>query len=301
MIRISRTNQSPAAARLIVEGQLTGKIERELRESFEDARADDREVEIDVAGVTFVDNDGAKVVRELSKRGATISGACAFLRELLRDGHHNGAGAHDDDGDLVRRLRDGDEEAFETMVRRHGGRMVAVARRFLPVEQDANDAVQEAFISAFKAIHNFNGEARLSTWLHRIVVNAALMQLRSRRRRAEESIDNLLPRFDEEGKWADETMRFIRTEDVSLERSDTRAMVRKCIDQLPDNYRTVLLMRDIEELDTDQVAKMLGATPNTVKVRLHRARQALRAILEREVLASGEVLAHADARAERRV
>jgi len=285
MIRISRSEQSEAATRLIVEGQLTGANARELRNSFEGAHFGDRRVVIDVAGVTFVDHAAAKVVHDLEGRGAKVSGASNFVGEQLRDGHD----PYSDEDDLVRRLREGNEDAFEAMVRKYGGRMLAVARRFLPVEQDARDAVQEAMISAFKAVHNFAGDAKLSTWLHRIVVNASLMQLRYRRRRAEESIESLLPRFDEDGQWADETMRFVRDDDLPLERRDTREMVRKCIDRLPENYRTVLLLRDIEELDTDEVAKILKATTNTVKVRLHRARQALRAILAQEMRANGEL------------
>jgi RNA polymerase sigma-70 factor, ECF subfamily len=196
-----------------------------------------------------------------------------------------------DESDLVERLRLGDQLAFETLVQRYGGRMLAVARRFLPVEQDARDAVQEALLSAFKGIRNFAGEARLSTWLHRIVVNAALMQLRSRRRRNEEPIENLLPHFTQEGKWADQTSGRL-SDEMPFERRDTRELVRNCIARLPGNYRTVLLLRDIEDLDTEQVATMLDATPNTVKVRLHRARQALRTIIERE-MRSGLVTPHA--------
>jgi RNA polymerase sigma-70 factor, ECF subfamily len=187
-----------------------------------------------------------------------------------------------DEGNLVERLKLGDSTAFETLVHQYGGRMLAVARRFLPVEQDARDAVQEALLSAFKGIRNFAGEARLSTWLHRIVVNAALMQLRSRRRRNEEPIEDLLPRFDEEGKWAADSKGRLG-EEIPFERRDTRDLVRNCIARLPENYRTVVLLRDIEDLDTEHVAQMLDATPNTIKVRLHRARQALRTIIEREM------------------
>jgi len=191
-------------------------------------------------------------------------------------------GVHRDERDLVERLKLGDQKSFETLVQLYGGRMLAVARRFLPVEQDARDAVQEALLSAFKAIHSFAGEARLSTWLHRIVVNAALMQLRSRRRRNEEPIENLLPHFNEEGRWWDESSGTLGDE-MPFERRDTRELVRNCIARLPESYRTVLLLRDIEDLDTEQVASMLEATANTVKVRLHRARQALRTIIEREM------------------
>ena len=151
-------------------------------------------------------------------------------------------------------------------------------------EDDARDVLQEAFISAFRAIDGFAGAARLSTWLHRIVVNTALMRLRSRRRRREESIEGLLPRFDEEGRWAEPPARWSASTDTLLERQQTRAAVRSAIDRLPLNYRTVLLLRDIEELDTDETAALLGMTVNAVKIRLHRARQALRTLLQREFL-----------------
>ena len=105
--------------------------------------------------------------------------------------------------------------------------MLAVARRMLRSEDDARDAVQEAFISAFKAIADFQGDARLSTWLHRIVVNAALMRLRRQRRKPEESIDELLPHFDERGSWSDGEQP-CRTPSELLERSETRAVVHEC-------------------------------------------------------------------------
>jgi RNA polymerase sigma-70 factor (ECF subfamily) len=104
-----------------------------------------------------------------------------------------------DDLKLLERLRSGEEAAYEELVRRYGGRLLAVARRFLPVEEDARDAVQDAFLSAFRGLRSFEGHAQLSTWLHRIVVNASLMKLRTRRRKPEQSIEELLPGFLEDG------------------------------------------------------------------------------------------------------
>src|SRR5438132_11627990 len=94
---------------------------------------------------------------------------------------------------LVAELRAGDEPAFERMVRLYSPRMLAAARRILGNEEDARDAVQDAFISAFKAMTSFEGESRLATWLHRIGINAALMRLRSRQRKNERPISELLP------------------------------------------------------------------------------------------------------------
>jgi RNA polymerase sigma-70 factor, ECF subfamily len=187
--------------------------------------------------------------------------------------------------DLVDRLRAGDERAYETVVREHGGRLLSVARRMLRNEEDARDAVQDAFLSAFRSLEEFQGTARLSTWLHRIVVNAALMKLRTASRRPEEPIEDLLPRFDDEGRWSDAVSAYESRSDVLLQRRDTRVMVRRCIDALPEAYRTVLLLRDIEDLDTEEAAAALGISPNAVKIRLHRARQALRTLLERELSA----------------
>jgi RNA polymerase sigma-70 factor (ECF subfamily) len=183
---------------------------------------------------------------------------------------------------LVERLKARDEQAFETMIRQYGGRMLATARRLLGNENDADDAVQQAFISVFKSIGGFNGEANLSTWLHRIVVNAALAQMRYRRRRPELPIDDLLPRFDEEGRWAgDGAPQNVARENLADGR-ETQEMVRRCIDRLPEAYRSVLVLRDIEELNTVETAEMLGITPNAAKIRLHRGRQALKTLIERE-------------------
>jgi len=189
--------------------------------------------------------------------------------------------------ELVRRLREGDEQAFETLVRKYAPKMLAFARSFLCEEQDARDVVQNALLSVFKAIHGFAQKSQLSTWLHRIVMNRALMELRGRRRRAEATFDELLPSFDSDGKWLNVSSSFVTGDQISLERRQLHEMVRKCIAQLPESYRIILLMRDIEELDTNEVAQMLDITANAVKVRLHRARQTLRPLLMRELRAHG--------------
>lgn len=190
------------------------------------------------------------------------------------------AAALPDESELVARLRSGEDAAFEELIRRHGGRMLAVARRFLP-EEDARDVVQDALLSVMRGIEGFRERARLSTWLHRIVVNAALMKLRTRQRHPEESIEDLLPRFLEDGHQ--ETPASPWREDIPdlLDRQEIRELVRGRIRELPENYRAVLLLRDVEGHDTQETAELLGITPNNVKVRLHRARQALRTLLDR--------------------
>ena len=105
------------------------------------------------------------------------------------------------------------------------------------------------------------------------------MRLRSRRRKPEESIEALLPSFLEDGHHAEQFSDWATPADRLIERRETRTLVRGCIEQLPDTYRTVLMLRDIEELSTQEVAEMLTITPTAVKVRLHRARQALFTLL----------------------
>ena len=192
------------------------------------------------------------------------------------------------DATLVPALRAGSPEAFETLVRVHAAALLRVARRFLYNEEDARDAVQDAFISAFRSIQKFEAGSKLSTWLHRIVVNSALMKLRTRRRHPEEDLDELLPRFQADGHQLEPSVEWAVSADEMVERKETRALVRKSIDELPESYRVVLLMRDIEELSTGETAKALGITPAAVKVRLHRARQALRTILDRKLRGSAK-------------
>lgn len=183
------------------------------------------------------------------------------------------------EAELLTALRAGDDAAFETLVRTHSGRMLSVCRRILRSDEEAKDAVQEAFVSAFRALHSFEGTCQLGTWLHRIAVNASLMRLRARKRRPEESIDDLLPAFTENGHAAVEPRDWSPSALQMVEKRETRDFVRACIDRLPETYRTVLLLRDIEELDTAEAAQVLGVSDGVVKVRLHRARHALRKLL----------------------
>jgi RNA polymerase sigma-70 factor (ECF subfamily) len=185
----------------------------------------------------------------------------------------------DDEATLVAQLRAGDEAAFEQVVRLYGGRLLAVARRILGSDEDARDTVQDAFLNAFKSLDRFEGNAKLSTWLHRIAVNSALMKLRTRKRKPEQSIETMLPGFLEDGHHEERFRSWDEPIDKIMERKETRELVRQQIDALPEGYRTVLVLRDIEGLDTEETANMLGLSVNATKIRLHRARQALRGLL----------------------
>lgn len=176
-------------------------------------------------------------------------------------------------------LRRGDDHAFELVFRRYGARMLATARRVLGNEEDARDAVQEAMLSAFKAVGRFEGGAQIGTWLHRIVVNAALMRLRSRKRKPEASIDDLLPSYESDGHRVLQS-RDEPFPDQALEQTQLLRLLRECAAELPDGYRQVYMLRDVEERSSEEVAAAMGLTPNAVKIRLHRARQALMTMVQ---------------------
>jgi RNA polymerase sigma-70 factor (ECF subfamily) len=185
-----------------------------------------------------------------------------------------------DEAALLPLLRTGDGAAFESFVRRFSGQLLQVARRVLGNEDDAREAVQDGFLAAFRGIGGFDGRSRLATWLHRIVLNAALTKLRHRRRSGERSIEDLLPHFGdgEHDLSAPAPWRPASTD--PLQQQELRELVRRAIDGLPEIYRTVLVLRDVEELDTGEAARLLGTSTTVVKTRLHRARQALRTLLD---------------------
>lgn len=187
--------------------------------------------------------------------------------------------AESPDAALLAALAAGDPLAFEELVRAHAGRMLAVARRMLPCEDDAHDALQDAFISALRGLQAFRGGSSLGTWLHRIVVNACLMKLRSRERKNTVSIEELLPTFDDTGHHEVAVSPWSATAVEQTALLETRQQIREAIERLPETHRSVLLLRDIEELDTEATAALLGISTTAVKTRLHRARQALRALL----------------------
>ena len=191
------------------------------------------------------------------------------------------------DAELLARLRAGENAAFDELVRYAGGRMLAVARRMMHTEEDARDCVQDAFLSAFKNLSKFDGRSQLTTWLHRITVNACLMKLRSMKRRPERSIEELLPTFASDGHQSIPSGSWKPDGEIGIEAGETRKLVRAKIDELPEQFRVVLILRDIEELSTEETAEALGMNVNAVKTRLHRARQALRTLLDPSFKAGG--------------
>ena len=192
------------------------------------------------------------------------------------------------EADLVARLRAGDASAQEALVRAHITYLLRVARNILRDEALAEDCVQEAFLSAFAKIDTFEGRSSIRSWLRRIAMNAALMKLRSAKRRDERPIEDFLPEFDRNGCRIEPPWTRLATPEEIAESNDRRALVKEKVAELPEAYRTVLVLRDFEELSTREVAETLGLSEAAVRVRLHRARAALKTLLE--PLLRGEIL-----------
>lgn len=188
-----------------------------------------------------------------------------------------------DDAALARAVEAGDLRAFEHLMRRHNRALYRTARAILKDDFEAEDAVQEAYLQAYRSIAKFRGEARLSTWLVRIVANEAFGRLRKRARRAA-----IVPLHVDE----DETAHDIRTEseapamdrpDNAALRSEMRHLLERRIDALPDAYRTVFVLRAVEELSVEETAASLGIPESTVRTRFFRARSLLREALAQDV------------------
>jgi RNA polymerase sigma-70 factor (ECF subfamily) len=175
---------------------------------------------------------------------------------------------------LVERLRKGDEAAFETLVRTHGPRMLAVASRFLRQPADAEDVLQEAFTNALRAIGSFQGDSRLGTWLHRITVNCALMRLRAKSRRPEALGPPEVVAAEREARAVSAPWALSAVEVV--ERAELREAVLAALDALPELDRALVRLHDIQGMTLQDVSRTLDLGLTTVKERLHRARHALR-------------------------
>jgi RNA polymerase sigma-70 factor, ECF subfamily len=189
-----------------------------------------------------------------------------------------------DDGALVALALQRREAAVRLIMQRHNRRLYRVARGVLGDDAEAEDVVQEAYVRAFTHLESFRGDARLSTWLTRIALNEALGRLRQRHPTADlREIDAM----DEQGEARVIFLPSGRQDnpESSVARAEVRRLLERAVDQLPDPFRSVFVMRDIEEMSVEETASQLGLRPETVKTRLHRARRLLRQALN-ETLAS---------------
>jgi len=204
------------------------------------------------------------------------------------------------DPELAQRISAGDKQAFELLMRRHNQILYRTARSILKDEAEAEDAVQEAYLLAYRGMSGFRGDAKLSTWLVRIVVNEAIGRARRRRRGAQ--IIQLSGETREDSEAAEGNMNETLPEqpEAAAERAQTRQLLESKIDELPDAFRTVFVLRALEELSVEESAAALGIPEATVRSRFFRARGLLREALSKEIdLAYGDAFAFAGARCDR--
>jgi RNA polymerase sigma-70 factor (ECF subfamily) len=179
---------------------------------------------------------------------------------------------------LVRLAQGGDTRAFDELVVRYRDKVYRLALRILRHEEDAAEALQEAFLSAYRGLKNFKVESTFSTWLYRVATNAALMRYRRRREGHVSLEQSQSPNGDGEPMaipdWSAQPL------DELLD-AETREVMSDSVQRLPEDLRTVFLLRDVEELSNAQVADVLDLTVAAVKSRLHRARKSLREDLDR--------------------
>ncbi len=185
-----------------------------------------------------------------------------------------------DDANLVRSTLAGDGRAFQAIMQKYNRRLYRIARSILRNDSEAEDAMQEAYISAFTHLKRFRGDSRLSTWLSRIVINEALGRLRARR----PIVDVTAAEVD---AMEADIIQFPGMEKTDPERTmaqhEILRLVEQATDKLPDVYRTVFVTRVIEGMGIEETAEILGIRPETVKTRLHRARILVREHLDKQI------------------
>lgn len=195
------------------------------------------------------------------------------------------------DGTLIERLRAGDPAALEELMSLFASRVYRLAYGITRSEGDAEEVVQDVFLSLFRKIDAFEGRAALGTWIYRITVNAALIKRRGKRAELEVLLEDHLPTFRDDGHregdrawlladWSD-------TPEEALLTKETRVLMRRLIAGLPERHRVVLLLRDLEGLSSEETAEVLGESVASVKSRLHRARLALREQVTRALVPGG--------------
>jgi RNA polymerase sigma-70 factor (ECF subfamily) len=185
------------------------------------------------------------------------------------------------DRELVEKAQKGDGAAFATLVERHQRQLYRLALRMTGSEADAQEVLQEAFLNAYQKLPLFRGEAQFSSWLYRIAANSALMRLRHKRRAPDALADQPLelagPKFSAEGYLEPtSTSDWSQRADERMMSGQLGAAINKAVDELPDDYRTVFLLKDVDGLSNEDIAEALDLTVPAVKSRLHRARLALR-------------------------
>ena len=186
----------------------------------------------------------------------------------------------DSEAQLVARARQGDEEAIRTLIQRNNRRLFRVARSVLRDDFEAEDVVQETYVKAFTHLDGFRGEARFSTWLTRIAFNEAIGRKRRMRPTADIEVLDAMGLAGGSALPQPPLSLLPPAADNEVMRAEMREILEHAMDELPEGFRIVFVLRDIEGMSLEETASLLSLKPNTVKTRLHRAHRLLRRTIE---------------------
>ncbi len=177
-----------------------------------------------------------------------------------------------------------DSRAWQALLSQYGGKMYGIALRFMRHEKEAEDVIQEAWILIAQKLCDFRGDCKLGTWIYRLTTNKCLEKIRSTKKEKEktDSIDALMPDYLEDGHYKKEFPDWSQRPDKETDQKALKGEIEKALNSLPEEYREVLILRDVEGFSGEETAQMLGMNEATMKTKLHRARMALREKLERK-------------------
>ncbi|HET6527414.1 MAG TPA: RNA polymerase sigma factor [Balneolaceae bacterium] len=193
---------------------------------------------------------------------------------------------------VVERILNGEKELFEILMRRYNQRLFRAVRSYLRDEDDVNDTLQDSYLKAYQKLYQFKGDAAFSTWLVRIGINEALQRLRKQKANQEVSIDR------------NENIQFANKVDMNPEKKvinhENRQLIERAVDRLPEKYRTIYMLREIEGMKNAEISECLELTESNVKVRFYRARNLLKESLY-ELSADAEIFEFGNEKCDRLV
>ncbi len=307
MLRISVTSDSDVSIHFQLEGKLIGPWVEELRQLSNTALLGNKTVTLDLKKLWFTDLAGAGLLRDLHQRQVSQINCSQFITQQLlavlqpimegegptmtktlenalpvenQTWSRNARGANvtktnSAESFLIHRVLNGEVECFYELVRPYERAIFLAATSLIRNEADAEDIVQEAVLKAFKGLRSFRQEAKFSTWLIQITLNEAKLKLKKDRRHLYESMD--AGQCSEDGDYVPKDLadwREIPSE--ALEQKELREALIKALDSLPEKYRTVFVLRDVQQLSIAETVQVLGISEASVKTRLSRARLKMR-------------------------
>ncbi|MDN5205361.1 RNA polymerase sigma factor [Fulvivirgaceae bacterium BMA10] len=180
------------------------------------------------------------------------------------------------DEEVILKIREGQKELYELIIRKYNERLYRIARSFVQNEADVKDIMQDSYIRAFEKLDQFKGRAKFSTWLTKIFINTSLAKLKQNKQQRERTVDLSNELFEtEQSEFISQ-----QNEEQKIIKSNIKKLLENSIDHLPEKYRTVFMMREVEGINVAETADCLNISEENVKVRLHRAKIMLKDLLK---------------------